>query len=80
MMFAFVAQLFPYIQPTAYTNKKLNIVFTAFVYIYKKGVCTVRALDWQLLLFTGLTMAKEYWIYYGMPRIQIYLINNDKKT
>jgi hypothetical protein len=26
-------------------------------------------MDWQMVSFTGLSLLKEYWVYYGLPRM-----------
>jgi len=40
----------------------------------------MKSLDWQMLLFVGATMAKEFWLYYGLPRMYYFSTSqhNDK--
>lgn len=32
----------------------------------------MRNLDWQLILFVGSSLAHDYWIYWGLPRIHYW--------
>ncbi|WP_404452765.1 hypothetical protein LG329_01245 [Virgibacillus necropolis] len=29
----------------------------------------MRHLDWQMILFVGASLAHDYWIYWGFPRV-----------
>ncbi|MEN2766315.1 hypothetical protein [Ornithinibacillus xuwenensis] len=32
----------------------------------------MKSIDWQLILFVGVSTLHDYWIYWGLPRIYYY--------
>jgi hypothetical protein len=36
------------------------------------GKKIVKSIDWQLIIFVGVSTLHDYWIYWGLPRIYYY--------
>lgn len=32
----------------------------------------MKHLDWQMIIFVGASLAHDYWIFWGLPRIYFY--------
>ncbi|WP_188207261.1 hypothetical protein [Alkalibacillus aidingensis] len=39
----------------------------------------LKDLDWHLVSFVGVSMVKEYWIYYRLPHIQYWSLEKELK-
>lgn len=37
----------------------------------------MRNLDWQMILFVGSSLAHDYWIYWGLPRVYFWEKKNE---
>lgn len=37
----------------------------------------MRNLDWQMIIFVGASLAHDYWIYWGLPRVYFWEVKKE---
>jgi hypothetical protein len=40
----------------------------------------MKNIDWQMVYFVGMTLIKEYWYFFGLPRVYYWVPEDDDKA